>query len=573
MIARDAFSPVRAAAERALAIDDLRLLHATCPAELGGAEFFAWALQALDVEVSCDSRDLARVPAQGPAIVTSNHPFGGVEGLALAKLLMQVRPDVRILANAMLASIPQLAPLLITVDPFGGAEATRSNLRGVREALRWLGSGGMLLTFPAGEVAHLDLRRLRVCDPPWNPAIARLAVRSGASLVPAHVPGRNGAAFQAAGLLHPRLRTALLPRALLKGRGTTLRARFGSAVDPQRLATLGDDRAMIDHLRWRSELLSARDERAARASARPTRPVAEAVAADALAREIEALPPECVLVPGDDECALIVQGDRAPLVLREIGRLREIAFRAAGEGTGRETDLDRFDTTYRHLFAWSRSRREILGAYRIGAADELLRSGGRDALYTSTLFDVGDELLENMGPSLELGRSFVRLEHQRSPSGLLLLWRGLGALACREPHRPVLFGAVSISAAYGKTSRLLIQSFLSCRHGDSAQRVRPRHGAPEARAWDRDVAALGDLDEVSRLVEQADPEGKGVPVLVRQYVKLGAKVLGFNVDPAFSDALDALIVVDLRRAPRKLLERFMGKTGAAAFMSHHGANA
>jgi putative hemolysin len=531
-----------------------------------------WALRALDVRVECDPRDAARVPLRGALLVVANHPFGGVEGLALAAALLAVRPDVRLLANDLLSRLEGLDELIVGVDVFGGPRAGPANRRGLRHALEWLRGGGALLAFPAGEVAHLDARSLRVRESPWHPSLARLALRARAAVVPAHVPGRAGAAFHLAGLLHERLRTALLPRELLRARGRTLRLRSGTPVAPERLAALGDRDAAIAHLRWRSDLLAARDELPARGATAGWRPIADPVEPAVLAREIEALPPECLLVDGDDLRVLVVEGRSAPNVLRELGRLREVAFRAAGEGTGHEVDLDRFDATYRHLFAWSRSRREILGAYRVGRADDLVRAGGRDALYTCTLFDIEESLLRELGPALELGRSFVRLERQRSPTGLALLWKGLGALACREPERPVLLGAVSVSASYGPTARGLIQSFLQRLHGaaDAACRVRPRHGAPPVPDWERDVAALGDLDELSSLVEQADHGGRGVPVLVRRYVGLGARVLGFNVDPAFSNVLDALIVVDLRAAPSRLLARFMGREEALRYLARAG---
>lgn len=558
------------AAAGALGLAELERVHAGRPPGCAGPEFVRWALAALRVEVAIEEEDLARIPAEGPLVVAANHPHGGIEGLALARALLERREDVRILGNALLARIEELRPLLIEVDPFGGEGAAARNAPGLRRALAWLSGGGALLAFPAGEVAHLDLRAGRVTDPPWSPHVAGLARRAGASVLPVHVPGRNGALFQAAGLVHPLLRTALLPRELLARRGRPLRVRVGAAVTPEALAGCGSDEAATRHVRWRAELLAGRDERRPPAAAsRAHEPVAEPVAADALAAEMAALPPESILFETRDEVVHLLRQDEAPLALAEIGRLREVAFRAVGEGTGRARDLDRFDGSYRHLVAWSRRDREVLGSYRIGAVDELLAEGGREALYTSTLFEIEEGLLGALGPALELGRSFVRLERQRSTSGLPLLWRGLGALACREPHRPVLLGAVSISASYGKVARSLLHAFLTKVHGerDAARRVRPRRPWRHGGGYGEEVASLGSLDELSQLVALADPEGKGVPVLVRQYLKLGARVLGLNVDPAFGGVLDALIVVDLRRVDRRILEKFMGREAAAAWLA------
>ncbi len=560
--------------ERALGLPRLASIHAARPSGLRPGPLLAFFLRELGIAVEVADADVQRIPAEGPLVVVANHPFGGADGLAVAEVLLRRRDDVAILGNHLLARIPDLRDIIIAVDPFGGADAARGNARGLRRALAHVRAGGALLAFPSGEVAHVSVAAGRVLDPPWSATVAGLARRTGAAMLPVHVPGRNSAAFQVAGLVHPRLRTALLPRELLARRGTTVVVRVGAAVDGEALRAAPSDEAAIAAMRWRCELLSGRSERPAGTGRRSEQAIAEAVPPEALAAELAALPAESTLLESRDDVVLLARQHEAPLALQEIGRLREIAFRAAGEGTGRPRDLDAFDGTYRHLIAFNRARREILGSYRIGAVDELLAAGGRAALYTSTLFDVREDLLAELGPSLELGRSFVRLESQRRPEGLPLLWRGLGALACREPHRPVLLGAVSISASYGETARRLMTAFLRRVHGDpeAARRVRARTPPLRTRAWEDEVAALGNLDEISQLVALADPEGKGMPVLVRQYLKLGARVLGLNVDHAFGGVIDALIVVDLRRVEPRVLEKFMGRDKAARWRIESGAS-
>ncbi|WP_265594588.1 GNAT family N-acetyltransferase [Haloferula sp. BvORR071] len=256
-----------------------------------------------------------------------------------------------------------------------------------------------------------------------------------------------------------------------------------------------------------------------------------------------------------------------PAILHEIGRLREITFRGVGEGTGKELDLDRFDASYLQLFLWDREAACVVGGYRLGCTDVLLASGGADALYTSTLFHFEQPFLDFLKPALELGRSFVIPEYQKSIHPLGLLWRGIGRFVAERPRYARLFGPVSISSDYTATSTDLIVRFLRDRRQDKAisRWVHPLHpyGLPEG----ADISScLQSIEDVSAAVAAAEPDSKGVPVLLRQYLKLNATLLEFNVDPDFSDVLDALVLVDLRQAPATVLARYMGEAGYAQFM-------
>jgi putative hemolysin len=265
-----------------------------------------------------------------------------------------------------------------------------------------------------------------------------------------------------------------------------------------------------------------------------------------------------------------------PLCLREIGRLREMTFRKVGEGTGKGADRDAFDATYRHLFLWNRERQEIAGAYRIGRTDELLAASGPRGLYTSSLFVLKAAFFERIGPALEMGRSFVRPEYQKSYAPLLLLWKGLARMVAREPRYRVLFGPVSITNAYKKASRRLMASYFEDQVTSPAlaRLVRPRTPL-RGQAWLAKAAGtlVSDLDDLLACLDDIEADEKGIPVLLRQYLKLGGKLLAFNVDREFADALDGLIVVDLLQADSRQLERYMGKDGLAAFTNFHAQGA
>jgi hypothetical protein len=268
-------------------------------------------------------------------------------------------------------------------------------------------------------------------------------------------------------------------------------------------------------------------------------------------------------------------------VLQEIGRLREITFRAVGEGTGRSADLDAFDPHYLHLFVWDREASRIAGAYRLGLTDEIVPRSGLAGLYTYTLFKFGRRLLGRLGPAIELGRSFVVGDYQRSYAPLLLLWKGIGRFAAARPRYRRLFGAVSISDEYDSTTKEMLMSFLRlhCLDESLAAMLRPRNpprGAIRRRPrfgvlQDRDLlsAVVHDINDVDELVREIESDAKGIPILLRQYLKLNARLLGFNIDPVFGNVLDGLFYVDLTQIDRCVLDRYMGRAEAAAFLGYH----
>ena len=550
-----------------------RLYEANGPFD--AATFFEQALATLAITVA-PGPDLDRVPASGPLLVVANHPHGALDGLVLAEVLRRVRPDVKLLGNDLLARIPEMRPHVVPIDVF--APGSGHNSGAVRSALAWLRDGHVLVVFPAGEVSHVRSAAGRLLDGPWHRGAARLAAQAGAPVLPVFIHGRNSAVFERAGRLAPLLRTALLPRELVRQRGRQVAVTLGRAVTPRRLLAIGDAAAQTAYLRLRTYGLAddtARAGQVRRGGPRPQRPepLAPAQSPEAIAREIEALPPSTCLAERGPWRVLVVRGNAAPTVLQEIGRLRERTFRAAGEGTGRASDLDRFDGHYQHLFVWHTEAREIVGAYRLAATDDVYARQGLGGFYTRTLFRYSHALLRDIGPALELGRSFVREEYQRDYQPLLLLWRGIGALVAANPRYRMLFGPVSISADYASTTRTLLARFLLATRPSLLRRlVEPRQplrdDAPDADALVRSRVATS-LTEVDELVRDLESGQRGLPVLLRHYLKLNAKLLGFSVDAAFGGVLDGLVVVDLLDVDRALLARYLGREAAQAVIAAH----
>ena len=573
---------IAGAVERLLGLEYMGREYLKLPDLDDPSAFLQEVFDRLEVRIEIRGSDLARVPTDGPAVVVANHPFGGIDGMAAALVLRSLRPDVKVLANAMLGRIPEIADLFFLVDIFGGRNAARRNVAILRQAKRWLTDGGMMVVFPAGEVAHFNLRNQRVVESPWDPTVGRMIRDAGCAVVPMWFQGRNGPLLQIASLIHPLLRTALLPRALLARRGQPLVMRIGGPIAFRRLAQCRDDAEMMTYLRGRTLILAAGSHPERRSTSEPVqprrtpadpRPVIGAVDPGLLETEITALPDQQLLIDAGAQRVYVAEAPQIPNALREIGRLRELSFRATGEGTGREVDLDRFDDEYTHLFIWQPRRREIVGAYRLGLTDRLLATHGLEGLYTSTLFTYDPRLFEAMGPALELGRSFIRPEYQRSYSGLLLLWKGIGRFVAENPRYPILFGPVSISADYHSASQELIAVFLkqnAFRHPWSHW-VRHRTAFRPRSTGDVHLAVdeLRDLDDVSAFISDIEGDGKGMPVLLRQYLKTGGQLLGFNVDPDFANVLDVLIMVDLRETPHSTLARYLGADRAKAFIAHH----
>ncbi|WMW64462.1 lysophospholipid acyltransferase family protein [Nitratidesulfovibrio liaohensis] len=569
-------------------------------------DFARLALDVLGVSVRAEAEGFEGVPATGPLIMVANHPFGALEGLVLAKALLPVRPDLRFLANYMLAAVPELRELIFSVDPFGGDGAQRRNMAGLRRAIRHVGEGGALVVFPSGTVSHLQPSRREITDPTWQSTVGRLVRRTGADALPLYFHGRNSMLFNLMGLLHPVARTALLPKELLRKRNTTVTLSVGRPVAAATLSELPDDEARTAYLRMRCYALKPKPRRvlslplplpkskkggavpgameaatASGGSASPAspaspvgqvgqigqsvrrmRPIAAARPLALLEAELAAIPPADVLLREGPWTIVETTADRSPELVREIGRLREVTFRAVGEGSGAPLDLDAFDADYRHLVLWHEGDRALAGAYRLGVVDAILDAQGLRGLYSASLFRFRPEFFDG-APALELGRAFVAADYQRDYAPLLLLWKGIGQFILKRPGVRRLFGPVSVSLDYTPYSLNAIMDYLTRHHGcpGTARLVRGRATPslrqpgclrriePEGLDWNALCALVRDMEG-----------GRTIPILFKHYLKLGGRIATFHVDRAFG-SLDAFLIIDLLESPPRMLQRFMGAEG------------
>lgn len=581
-LARGAYGVIARPLEKFMGIREINAVYRRILADRREEEFFATTLRVLGVEYAVSEEDLAKIPAEGPLFVVANHPFGGVDGIILGDLITRRRSDMRLLANSLLGRLEGIRPWLISVNPFGGVNAARENVRSMKDALRHLAGGGCMATFPSGEVSSLHLSRREVTDPKWSPHIGRLIRQSKATVLPVFFEGRNSALFQAAGLLSPKARTALLIRELINKRGSFVRLRIGSPIPFRKLEEIPDDEALTEYLRLNTYLLAKRGAPPASAASpadaeKPDHatPVIPAVAPALLRAELESLPPEAMLAESGTMRAYVFHGESLPHTLREIGRLREITFREVSEGTGKACDLDDYDTWYEHLVLWDVKAEVVAGGYRIGRTDRILAEHGREGLYTNTLFHFRSRFFRKLNPALEMGRSFIRREYQRKPQCMPLLWRAITRFCVNHPEYRLLYGPVSINPEYTRASRDIILAYLKNNRiaTDLSGLVRaknpPRRISLKAAEMESLLRSVADIEQVSALVSELEHDKKPVPVLLKHYLKLNGRMISFNIDPDFGDCLDGLVLVDLTEVDPKFLRNLMGDDGFAAFYRHH----
>lgn len=569
---------------KCLGFERLGRLYRDAASRKSDESFCEAILRQMNVDVQVSPESLEAIPKTGPVVVIANHPFGGIEGLVLVQLLSEVRKDVKVLVNFILNHIPEIRDFFLCVDPFGNKDSVSKNVAPLRETLGWLKKGGVLAVFPAGTVSHIHVRQRQITDPVWSKSIAGIIRRTDACVIPIYFHGRNSILFQILGLLHPKLRTLMLGRELINKCNRGIALEIGSPISNKRLKEFSSDENMMAYLRLRTFILRYRanapwvvagKKKRKQWAPVPKEPIAPPVEPELICSEIDSLPADQLLAETENISVFYASASQIPNALREIGRLREVTFREVNEGTGLSIDLDKYDQYYLHLFSWNKNEKCITGAYRLGQADKILKEHGISGLYTHSLFRYSPELLHQLGPSLEVGRSFVRAEEQKNFFSLFMLWKGIGHYVAKNPQYRNLFGPVSISEEYDVVSRQLIMSYLR-EHNflpELAKHLRPRksprtkaiHGVEQKTL----STVVSDLNDVSQIISEIESQEKAVPVLLKQYLKMGGKLLGFNVDPHFGNVLDGLILVDLAETKPRVLKRYVGD-GTKSFLAYHG---
>ena len=534
--------------------------------------FLGYTLKALETDISVANPEaLENIPKSGATIFIANHPFGGLEGVAMTRQLCEIRPDLKVLTNELLSRIPEFSDIFIGVDVLS-RDATTKNGRGMRQVIKHLKNGGALLIYPAGMVSAINVNKRKIEDRAWNNAVGKLIKQFQATCVPFYVHGRNSRLFYLAGLIHPRLRTLLLPRELSNKAGQHFSLTVGTPINWNDVKTLENADAITAYLRVATDLLSQPEtSESFSGNNHPPLPKPEhtGLQLQTLQQDLDRLE-EYRLLQYREFDVYCVPYEQLGQMMDEIAIARERTFRAAGEGTGHPSDSDRFDPHYMHLFVWDTKNTAIVGGYRVGLVDQILKTQGIQGLYSRSLYEFDESYIQRFGNSLEMGRSFVTQEYQRHPRALDLLWQGIGSWVARNPDYHTLFGCVSISREHSLRAQAFLKESLMESYRAKQEFLNDvRPVAPlkvRDKVWSHEVLkSLSNLTLINKLLGQCDP-GKSVPILLRQYLALNGRFIGFSVNHNFNDSLDGLVIVDLRNTPAKYLQRYLGKAGSQSFL-------
>ena len=535
-----------------------------------GPEFVDAILEGCGVEIEFDERELKNLPAEGSFIAIANHPYGGIEGMVLLKILCMARPDSKIMANFLLKKIPNLADYFVAVNPFENIEHS-SSIGGLKTTLELLANGTPIGIFPAGEVSTFKVEKQLVTDKLWHPVVGKLIARAKVPVVPIYFHGNNGLLFNLLSLIHPSLRTAKLPSELFNKQGHTIKLRIGKPINVEEIVGFPNAAKVLNFLRARTYALGTGLDTEKRIFnprnlfkiRKEAAEIVPEIDAEILANEVEPLRDQYRIWVEKNYEVFIAPTSSIPNLIREIGRLRELTFREVGEGTNKSIDLDEYDIYYHHLFIWDINAKRIVGAYRIGLGDEIFYSLGKKGFYLNELFKIKEQFVPVLRKSLELGRSFIRKEYQQKPLPLVLLWKGILKYLIDNPRYRYLIGPVSISNTFSKFSKSLIVDYINRNHFDHemAQYVRPRKKFKvDFSSVDTDILLAGEdsFKGLDNLISEVETESMKVPVLLRQYIALNAKIICFNIDPKFADCLDGFLVLDLQKVPQDILDK-LGK--------------
>jgi putative hemolysin len=535
-----------------------------------GIEFIDAILEGCGVNIEYDERELRNIPKESGFIAIANHPYGGIEGMVLLKVLLTARPDAKLMANFLLKKIPNLSDFFIAVNPFENVDHS-SSISGLKNTLSLLADGTPIGIFPAGEVSTYKIDKQEVTDRLWHPVVGKIIAKAKVPVVPIYFHGNNGLLFNLLSLIHPALRTAKLPSELFNKQGHTIRLRIGKPINAEDIAEYTNNAQLLNFLRAKTYALGTGLEEEKKIFnprnlfkiKRLPVAVAPAISTAVLEKEVESLREDYTVWTEKNYEVFIVPTSAIPHIIREIGRLREITFREIGEGTNKHIDLDEYDIYYHHLFIWDTEAKMVVGAYRIGLGDEIFYSIGKDGFYITELFKIKEQFTPVLKKSLELGRSWIRKEYQQKPLPLFLLWKGILKYLIDNPRYRYLIGPVSISNSFSKFSKSLIVDYINRNHFDHemAQYVRPRKKfRVDFASIDTDLLMAGEdsFKGLDNLISEIETHNMKVPVLLRQYIALNAKIICFNIDPKFADCLDGFLVLDLEKVPQDILEK-LGK--------------
>ncbi len=538
---------------------------------LSGEDFVKTALDMYGVTFEIPPEDLKRLPKKGAFITLSNHPLGGLDGILLLKLMLEHRSDYKIIANFLLHNFTPLKPYILPVNPFENRKDAKSSLVGIKESVIHLEKGHPLGIFPAGEVSTIKEGKQYV-DKFWEPGAIRLVKKAKVPVIPIYFHARNSRLFYKLASINDTLRTAKLPSELFSQENKKIKVRIGNPIsvkDQEEYENLDD---FTNFLRKKTYMLANPYEKKTLRESIPQnlklpkspKEIASGGSINSIESELECCREKDMrLLSSKNYEVFLAKKECIPNVLHEIGRLREITFREIGEGTNQSLDLDPFDEYYHHMFLWDNQSKKIAGAYRMGMGDEIYSKYGINGFYLQDLFRFEPELHRMMSQSIEMGRAFIIKEYQQRPMPLFLLWKGIVHCTLRFPNNKYLIGGVSISNKFSNFSKSLMIEFMKSHYYDPyvAQYVRPKKEFKvKLKDADKDFVfdeSRSDLNKFDKIIDEIEPGSLRIPVLIKKYIKQNAKVVSFNVDPLFNNAVDGLMYIRIADLPDSTVKPVM----------------
>ena len=527
-------------------------------------------LDEFQIKFEIPEEDFKRLPKDGAYITISNHPLGGIDGILLLKLMLEREPNFKIIANFLLHRIDPMKPYIMPVNPFENHKDAKSSVVGIKETLRHLRDGKPLGMFPAGEVSTYKDGKL-VVDKAWEEGAIKVIRKAQVPVVPIYFHAKNSRLFYFLSKINDTLRTAKLPSELLTQKDRVIKVRVGKPIS---VAEQNEHESIEDYtefLRKKTYMLANPFEKENNflntASLKPTKSPKKIVTpanTEKMIAEVEALrDTDCRLLQSKNYEVFFAEAKNIPNILHEIGRLREITFREVGEGTNESIDLDKYDKYYRHLFLWDDEAKKIAGAYRMGLGAEIYPKYGMDGFYLNGLFRFEPELHDMMHKSIEMGRAFIIKDYQQRPMPLFLLWRGIIHTTLHYPEHKFLLGGVSISNQFSDFSKSLMIEFMKSHYYDPyiAQYIHPKKEFKvKLKDADKDFVfneTEADLNKFDKIIDELEPGVLRLPVLIKKYIKQNARLVAFNVDPLFNNAIDGLIYLRISDIPESTMKPVM----------------
>ena len=532
--------------------------------------FLNGVLDDCNIEFQIPEEDLKRIPKDGAFITVSNHPLGGIDGVLLLKLLIEKRADYKIIANFLLHRIEPLKPYIMPVNPFENRKDAKSSVAGIKSALLHLKEGKPLGIFPAGEVSTYKDGKLKV-DKPWEEGAVRLIKKAQVPVIPIYFHAKNSSLFYFLSKISDTLRTAKLPSEVISQDGKVIKVRIGKPISVADQKEYKDIPSFYEFIRKKTYMLANPFEKANKLIStesikikKPAKKIAAQKNKDSFIKEINNLRDrDFRLLESKDYEVFFANAKEIPNVLHEIGRLREITFRGIGEGTNKALDLDKYDKYYYHLILWDNQAQCLAGAYRMGLGKEIYKKHGINGFYIQTLFRIEPELHQMMENTIEMGRAFIIDEYQQKPMPLFLLWKGIVHVTLRYPEYKYLMGGVSISNQFSDFSKSLMIEFMKSHYYDPyiAQYIYPKKEYKvKLKGDDKDFvfdASKADMQKFDKIIDEIEPGALRIPVLIKKYVKQNARLVAFNVDPKFNNAVDGLMYIKVADIPESTVKPVM----------------